>query len=169
MEYFPAITLVSFINEHVLNLEECVKICQELYKTVEFLHENSIAHRDLNLTNVLVNTETFEIKVIDFGLSLKNTDSKADFNYPEGNRSYRPPSLEIFNSSYAGDVWNISLIFLSLFMKTNVTTKIACNLLKGKAEGSSFEAKVLRIMGIFFSKTERDPITLIKDYEILML
>ena len=154
-----------------MTLEDSVKICKELYKTLLFIHENSIVHRDLNLDNVLVNTETFEIKVIDFGLALKNTDS-VDVNYPEGNLSYRPPSIEIFNNSYAGDIWSLSLIFLSVFSKINVTTRMACRLLKSNAENvneNGFETKILKIMGIFFTKSaELDQMTLLKNFEICL-
>ncbi len=49
------------------------KILKSLLKTLEYLHQEGICHRDIKPDNILVNSEnnSFEIKLIDFEVSKK--------------------------------------------------------------------------------------------------
>ena len=49
--------------------EKCVKtMCAELCGGVNFLHRHGVMHRDLKLSNILINAE-YNFKICDFGLS----------------------------------------------------------------------------------------------------
>ena len=119
MEYFPSIPLETFLKIHQTKNEDQLLLCQEIFEALLFLHENFIAHRDFTASNILVNPETFEIKIIDFGLSRRNFDVSEPYA-PEGNMKYRAPSLEIFQNLDAADMWSLGLIFLSVFYKKSI-------------------------------------------------
>ena len=158
LEYFPSLPLSTMIEEQRLNLEEQTKICVQIFESLMFLHENSIAHRDLNSDNVLVNQQTCNVKIIDFGLSMKIRDS-FEVESPEGNMLYRPPALEVFQDLYSADIWNAGLIFLSVFLKRNITTKAALILLKNKIIkkiGESFEMKILTVLRQLFKENGKE-------------
>ena len=47
----------------------------KLFSALEYVHEQGIAHRDMKPENLLLTSEdTFDIKIIDFGLSKKIDD-----------------------------------------------------------------------------------------------
>lgn len=56
------------------NLPEdmCAKIMYQLVSGLKFLHSLNYSHRDIKLENVLVDTETMQTKLIDFGFSNKS-------------------------------------------------------------------------------------------------
>ena len=53
------------------NQEACLVLAQIL-NALEYLHEMDISHRDLKPENLLFN-KNYELKLVDFGLSKKNT------------------------------------------------------------------------------------------------
>lgn len=44
-------------------------ILYQILKTVDYIHSKNVLHRDLKPNNILVNEETWEVKICDFGLS----------------------------------------------------------------------------------------------------
>ena len=140
-EYFPSVCLQSFIKTSSLSNEELSNISQKISAAIVFLHENSIAHRDLTLNNVLINTTNMDIKIIDFGLSRNNINFNESYS-PEGHMKFRPPPLEIFYNLFFADLWNMGLVFLSLALRKTVTTKMACSFIKNENEISDVENEI---------------------------
>ena len=130
MEFFSALTLEAFLKEKIacISIEQKILICKNMIETVMYLHSQKIAHKDLNLLNILIDPASFQIKLIDFGLS--TFDVLGDCS-PEGNFSYRPPeNIEIFQNPYSADLWCLNLILLSVFLEKKISTKKAMNLAK---------------------------------------
>jgi serine/threonine protein kinase len=75
MELIPGPTLDELITPQDkaprnLRFEESVKVCLELTKTLRIAHGMQILHRDLKPKNIVVrNLETFDIVVLDWGIS----------------------------------------------------------------------------------------------------
>jgi len=59
----------------ILNQNENRALVKQLSSAIKYLHQNSIAHRDLKMENILVKTEvdSFKSKITDFGLAEKQS------------------------------------------------------------------------------------------------
>ncbi len=59
------------IDGYKLRETEVKHILRQITSTIEYLHSIHICHRDIKLDNIMVNTKTFDIKLIDFGFATK--------------------------------------------------------------------------------------------------
>lgn len=89
------------------------KYLSQTAAAVEFLHENNLCHRDLKPENCMVESQTDQIKIIDFGLS-KHLDTAATLGV--GTPDYMAPELVNFSGNFgtkgtynasASDVWSM--------------------------------------------------------------
>ena len=56
------------LSEYQLKNETEVRlVAEKLLSAVEYLHKNGICHRDIKPQNVLINRETLEVKICDYG------------------------------------------------------------------------------------------------------
>ena len=132
MEYFESITLKEFIEDHPITPDVHRIIMDQLYESLTFLHQKSIVHRDFNAENILINIKSFEIKVIDFGVSLKCSNF-AEIDSEIGNFQYRmPKSLQTLKNPFLPDVWSFVLIVMSLAFKKNITTRKMKKIMKSE-------------------------------------
>lgn len=132
MEYFgSSFSLREFIESGKNTLENSKKIIVQLIDTVAYIHKLKISHGDLNVDNVLINPNTFQIKIIDFGLSKIIGTTFNPIVTPNGNVAYRIPfDLECFPNMHLQDYWGLNLIILSLLMGFDVRTKQLVELIK---------------------------------------
>ena len=42
---------------------------KKLIKTINYIHENNIIHRDIHSKNIMYNIETNKLKLVDFGIA----------------------------------------------------------------------------------------------------
>lgn len=52
-----------------LNIKQIKYIFFQIIEGVDYLHENGILHRDIKPGNILINKDSLEVKIADFGLS----------------------------------------------------------------------------------------------------
>lgn len=94
-------------------------------RTLKYAHSKGIMHRDIKPPNVMMNTRTLQVRVIDWGISdtyhpLKN------FSTDIGTIPFQPPELLLeyvhYNTSF--DIWSTGCMFAEMmFQKKNFFLK----------------------------------------------
>jgi serine/threonine protein kinase len=85
--------LFQYVKEHPkgrLSEEETRGILLQLIHGLQYLHSNGIIHRDLKLSNLLLNSK-FELKIADFGLAVKLKDPLGEQKTMCGTPNYISP------------------------------------------------------------------------------
>jgi tRNA A-37 threonylcarbamoyl transferase component Bud32 len=91
------------------------KIFKQIFDAMDYLHKNGMAHRDIKLENILLNKD-YEIKIIDFGFGMYNTDNKLE-KFFCGTPNYMPPEI-IDKTPYIGqlaDMWSLGILVYKIF------------------------------------------------------
>ena len=149
-EYFDSITLENFIKECKYDQKAISSIIFQLFESIQYLHEKSIIHRDLNCKNILIDPKTNFIKLIDFGVS-RFCHSIEEIISPQGNLKYRVPSIfEFSRNPFVGDLWSAVIVALSVMTKKKITTRRAEQFIEQKEQInpsiSSLKANVIEIL-----------------------
>lgn len=103
MEYVSGISLLAYLKTQPgkkLIESECVNIYSQILKGMSYLHEICVVHRDLKLDNLIIDTNTKTVKIIDYGFGCITTWSK-ELNFFCGTPSYMPPEI-IQKKDYIG-------------------------------------------------------------------
>jgi formylglycine-generating enzyme required for sulfatase activity/tRNA A-37 threonylcarbamoyl transferase component Bud32 len=98
MDYFPGVNLDAFVRENgPLSTEALLSVAGQVARGLQAVHAQKVWHRDLKPANVLVQPEgqTWQVKVIDFGLALRRQTIETSL----GDRT---PAQSILGSSVAG-------------------------------------------------------------------
>ena len=127
MEYIPWKDLLDTYNAqgHQFNLCVIFRIIYQLIEAVKILHERNIAHRDIKLENILIDSSLSYIKLIDFGLSC-NIKKLLEQNCRtrSGTPMYLPPILlfdyrtikilDNLETAKVQDIWAIAVVIYVL-------------------------------------------------------
>lgn len=70
-EYFEGISLKEFINSKPISLLDFFRISIAIIEELNKLHLQGFIHKDVNPSNILINDDLKEVKVIDFDLSVR--------------------------------------------------------------------------------------------------
>lgn len=117
-EYCKGLDFFEFIKKYN-NLSENLFYFKQLAEAVSYIHSKGVAHMDLKLENVMIDTTKKQIKVIDFGDAkiYKRDNVFILGSGVHGTYEYMAP--EIFkNAEYnpeKADIWSIGIIFYELF------------------------------------------------------
>ena len=120
LDYMKNKTLKELNERRKLSELEIKHYCFELLLALEYLHKMNIIHRDIKLSNVLLN-ENMEVKLCDFGLAIDN-NLKEQKNIC-GTVNYIAP--ELYNKKGGGlkystktDIWAFGILMYTLFYHT---------------------------------------------------
>jgi len=94
-EEFKGQTLSHFLESKTVNTKEFLKIAISICSNLLKLHERGIIHKDINPANILINPDTYEIKIIGLGIAsllpLEYSQESTNPDYIEGNLSFISP------------------------------------------------------------------------------
>ncbi|KAG0435170.1 putative casein kinase II subunit alpha like protein [Dictyocoela muelleri] len=108
--------LKFFIND--LNLNDIKLYCRQILEALDYAHHRGIFHRDIKPHNIIINLETKELKIIDWGL--------AEFYFPENSyttrvasRYYKAPELLVDYTYYdhSIDLWGFGCVLAEMVFK----------------------------------------------------
>ncbi|KAJ3123831.1 hypothetical protein HK098_001622 [Nowakowskiella sp. JEL0407] len=101
-----------------LSEEEVRGIMKSVVEGVMFLHANGIIHRDLKLSNLLLN-ENFDVKIGDFGLAVKVSGAGGEQKTMCGTPNYISPEI-VSRQPYGltSDVWSLGCMLVTLLTGT---------------------------------------------------
>ncbi|RUP02435.1 kinase-like domain-containing protein [Jimgerdemannia flammicorona] len=93
---------------------------QMMLRGLDHCHKNWVLHRDMKPNNLLLNGETGELKIADFGLARDWGDPSRGMTSQVVTRWYRAPELLMGAKqySYAVDIWSVGCIFAELMLRT---------------------------------------------------
>jgi 5'-AMP-activated protein kinase catalytic alpha subunit len=111
MEYVKGKELFDYIvfKKKLTEMESCL-FFQQIISGIEYLHKIKYVHRDIKPENLLINQETKELKIIDFGFSNNCTNPNKNllesacgspyYAAPEmlSGQKYRAPPVDIWSS-----------------------------------------------------------------------
>ena len=89
-------------------------VMYQLVNGLLYLHSNGIIHRDLKLSNLLLN-EKYCLKIADFGLAVKLLDSSSEQKTMCGTPNYISPEI-VSRLPYglSSDVWSLGCMMVTL-------------------------------------------------------
>ena len=98
---------------HGMHESIALNVLDQLIKCTKALHDANICHRDIKDENVLINTQTLQIKLIDFGSA---TQIEPVYRQRRGTPEYWPPEFHLEGSSKPDEltVWSIGAVFYIL-------------------------------------------------------
>lgn len=91
---------------------EAQYIFKQILHGVKYLHDKNVCHRDLKMTNILINSKG-QVKIIDFGFAIE-ADQKLRMYC--GTPSYMPPEM-VNKRAYYGiplDIWSLAVVLYKL-------------------------------------------------------
>jgi len=94
LEDFGGKSLKNLIAVKHLEISEFLSLAIHLAQTLAQLHENKIIHKDIKPQNIIINSKTDKIKIIDFSISTyleRENQSLTNPNLLEGTLAYMSP------------------------------------------------------------------------------
>lgn len=94
LEDFGAQSLDLVLQSQSLTLLEFLPIAIQIAEALDRIHRANIIHKDINPSNIIVNPETGQVKIIDFGISsifTKETPTLKNPDVLEGTLAYMSP------------------------------------------------------------------------------
>ncbi|MBE9126992.1 MULTISPECIES: ATP-binding sensor histidine kinase [unclassified Coleofasciculus] len=125
LEDFGALSLKQLMNhlvatKHTLPLPEFLPIAIKTAEILGTIHTANIIHKDINLSNIVYNPETGQVKIIDFGISTQLSRENPTLKNPnvlEGTLAYiSPEQTGRMNRSldYRTDFYSLGVTFYEL-------------------------------------------------------
>ncbi|KAL4502977.1 hypothetical protein ABPG72_014206 [Tetrahymena utriculariae] len=118
MEYCEGKSLTKHIKKrHIFTQEEVKYITRTLLKSLHYMHLKGICHRDLSNNNVIFDSNTRKVKLIDFSVSKEYRNKHRKMWTKTGTLQFvAPESIMEEKDGYDPkiDVWSIGVIMFSL-------------------------------------------------------
>ena len=118
MKYIKGIELFDYIvNKTKLTEKEACMFFQQIISGIEYLHKIKYIHRDIKPENILINEDTKELIIVDFGLCNSYSNSNKDLLTSAcGSPSYAAPEM-LNGEKYRGppvDIWSCGVVLYAM-------------------------------------------------------
>ena len=118
MEYIKGEELFQYILlKKKLSEEEACFFFHQIISGIEYLHKLKIAHRDIKSENMIIENDTKNLKILDFGLSNTYGDKPNEMlSTACGSPCYTPPEM-LCGKMYKGggvDIWSAGVVLFSM-------------------------------------------------------
>lgn len=123
MEYFEGIELFTAIVEERLSESDKAIVVEKIAHALNDLHNSGIVHRDVKPENIMINTETLEIRLIDYGLSCNYETHTGDCDNIVGSVSYLDPQIRNGADKHGliqADWWSFGQVVYALYVGSNM-------------------------------------------------
>ncbi|XP_076868388.1 uncharacterized protein LOC143519147 isoform X2 [Brachyhypopomus gauderio] len=112
----PCMDLFKFLDLHQRQLPEPLArlIMHQVVQAVLHCHDRGVVHRDVKENNLLVNPDTLEVKLIDFGCG--DLLKTGPYRHFRGTKVYCPPEW-LVNRTYEGrqaTIWSLGVLLYSI-------------------------------------------------------
>uniref|UniRef100_A0A8C1P3A7 non-specific serine/threonine protein kinase n=1 Tax=Cyprinus carpio TaxID=7962 RepID=A0A8C1P3A7_CYPCA len=111
----PCMNLKSFVKLHGESLDEGTarNIMRQVIEAANVCVKRGVFHRDIKMENLLVNQDTMEVKLIDFGCGAQM--KRFGYDVFSGTKAYCPPEVTVNGKYHAKPttVWSLGIL---LFM-----------------------------------------------------
>jgi tetratricopeptide (TPR) repeat protein/tRNA A-37 threonylcarbamoyl transferase component Bud32 len=111
-EYIAGRTLDVILGDEVrMSFERSKSVFEDVTKALMYAHSKDIVHRDLKLSNIMIDDEEGFVKVMDFGLARKAMESMARLTNVEivGSPAYMAPEQDSGASGKQCDVFALGV------------------------------------------------------------
>ncbi|MEG4281534.1 AAA family ATPase [Microcoleus sp. A006_D1] len=120
LEDFGGLALSSFLTSTKINLTQFLEIAVQLAQSLGKIHQNQIIHKDIKPHNIIINPETYQVKITDFSISSRLVRENATSSYPnllEGTLAYiSPEQTGRMNRAidYRSDFYSLGVTFYEM-------------------------------------------------------
>lgn len=117
LEYVKGCSLYNYIKSKAagaLDETEARRIFNQVLSALDYCHEQSVAHRDIKLDNILLDKKA-NVKIIDFGFSTLNSHDEKSRVFC-GTPSYMAPEI-VGRKDYSGlnaDIWALGILLYAM-------------------------------------------------------
>ena len=118
---------------HTLNVTTRIRLAKNILRELRKIHIKKIAHRDIKPKNILINLNTQEVKIVDFGLSRHFEEADKG---KHGTLGFVPPEAYTKNYplNHLSDIWSAGIVLWLLFNTSEIEniSKIQYNFIKAQ-------------------------------------
>jgi len=100
------------------SLSSIVSYSKQMIQALEYAHSKGIMHRDLKPQNIVINNETQQLKIIDWGLA-EFYHKEQEYSVRIASRCYKAPELLVnyIYYDYSVDIWAFGCILSEMVFK----------------------------------------------------
>ena len=166
MEYIPGHPL-SQVLDIIPNISTRYYLVKQLTNAIRHAHQNSVIHRDINPSNILI-TESFELKLIDFGIAKIRGMFQVGTTYQFATPNYSAPEVAIHseNATERSDIYSLGAVIYYLF--TGNTPPIATDISSAIESTGGMDIELKKVLQKMCAAAPNDRYENIDDCELAL-